>query len=82
MKAAWLISVIIWLKEIAVGVVFFMNKELSKDYENRTVCFEHYPMQLWEHPINYYRFSIGFLFPMAILSVGKHFYYIILIILY
>lgn len=69
MKAASIISAIIWLKEIAVGMVFFHHKELSKDPKNQSVCFEHYPMKPWEYPINYYRFTIGFLFPLAILLV-------------
>ncbi|CAK6976477.1 ovarian cancer G-protein coupled receptor 1 [Scomber scombrus] len=70
MKAAWVVSAIIWLKEIAVGVVFFRHKELSKDHTNQSVCFEHYPMKQWEYPINYYRFIIGFMFPLAILSIS------------
>lgn len=70
MKAAWVISGIIWLKEISVGVVFFRHKELSQNHKNQTVCFEHYPMKPWERPINYYRFGIGFMFPLAILTVG------------
>ncbi|XP_031177250.1 ovarian cancer G-protein coupled receptor 1 [Sander lucioperca] len=70
MSAAWLVSAIIWLKEIAVGVVFFRHKELSKNRKNQSVCFEHYPMQPWEYPINYYRFTIGFMFPLAILSIS------------
>ncbi|XP_020357357.1 ovarian cancer G-protein coupled receptor 1 [Oncorhynchus kisutch] len=70
MRAATLASAFIWLKEIAVGVVFFRHKELSTDRTNQSVCFEHYPMQPWEYPINYYRFSVGFLFPLGILSVS------------
>ncbi|KAM9708045.1 LOW QUALITY PROTEIN: ovarian cancer G-protein coupled receptor 1-like [Menidia menidia] len=70
MRAAWLVSGVVWLKEVAVGAVFFHHKELSRDRRNRSVCFEHYPMQPWEHPINYYRFTVGFLFPLAILSVS------------
>ncbi|XP_041710177.1 ovarian cancer G-protein coupled receptor 1 [Coregonus clupeaformis] len=70
MRAATLASAFIWLKEIAVGVVFFRHKELSTDHTNQSVCFEHYPMQPWEYPINYYRFSVGFLFPLGILSVS------------
>ncbi|XP_023250504.1 ovarian cancer G-protein coupled receptor 1-like [Seriola lalandi dorsalis] len=70
MNAAWIVSAIIWLKEIAVGVVFFRHKELSRDRKNQSVCFEHYPMQPWEYPINYYRFTIGFMFPLAILSIS------------
>ncbi|XP_070776773.1 ovarian cancer G-protein coupled receptor 1 [Enoplosus armatus] len=70
MSAAWLVSAIIWLKEIAVGAVFFRHKELSQDRKNQSVCFEHYPMKPWEYPINYYRFTIGFMFPLAILSIS------------
>ncbi|XP_014048914.2 ovarian cancer G-protein coupled receptor 1 [Salmo salar] len=70
MRAATLASAFIWLKEIAVGVVFFKHKELSRDSTNQSVCFEHYPMQPWEYPINYYRFAVGFLFPLGILSVS------------
>lgn len=69
MNAAWIASAIIWMKEIAVGVFFFHHKELSKNGLNQSVCFEHYPMQEWEHYINYYRFSIGFMFPLSILAV-------------
>ncbi|XP_054652257.1 ovarian cancer G-protein coupled receptor 1 isoform X2 [Dunckerocampus dactyliophorus] len=67
MGAASFFSAIIWLKEIAVGVVFFRHKELSQNPYNQSVCFEHYPMQPWEYPVNYYRFTIGFMFPLAIL---------------
>ncbi|XP_056152508.1 ovarian cancer G-protein coupled receptor 1 [Lampris incognitus] len=70
MRAAWCASIIIWLKEVAVGVVFFRHKELSRDKTNQSVCFEHYPMQPWEYPINYYRFIVGFLFPLAILLIS------------
>lgn len=68
MKAAAIASAFVWLKEIAVGVVFFHHKELSTDRTNQSVCFEHYPMQPWEHDINYYRFAVGFLFPFTILT--------------
>ncbi|CAF99011.1 unnamed protein product, partial [Tetraodon nigroviridis] len=71
MSAAWLISCAIWLKEMAVGIVFFRHKELSRTRRNRSVCFEHYPMQPWEYPINYYRFVIGFIFPLIILTTAS-----------
>lgn len=70
MRAAWLVSAIIWLKELSVGVVFFLHKELSRNKMNQSVCFEHYPMMPWEYPLNYYRFAVGFLFPLAILTVS------------
>ncbi|XP_066550747.1 ovarian cancer G-protein coupled receptor 1 [Amia ocellicauda] len=70
MKAASLASAFIWLKEIAVSMVFFWSKELSWGKLNQSICFEHYPMEQWERPVNYYRFFIGFLFPLGILSVS------------
>lgn len=70
MKAATIVSAIVWLKELAVGIVFFQHKELSLDMSEQLVCFEHYPMQSWEKPINYYRFYVGFLFPLGILSTS------------
>ncbi|XP_036397603.1 ovarian cancer G-protein coupled receptor 1 [Megalops cyprinoides] len=70
MRAAAAASAFVWLKEVAVGVVFFHRKELSMDKTNQSICFEHYPMAHWERPINYYRFFVGFLFPLAILSVS------------
>ncbi|TWW71664.1 ovarian cancer G-protein coupled receptor 1-like isoform X1 [Takifugu flavidus] len=70
MNTAWFISAFIWLKEIAVGIVFFHHKELSQTRRNQSVCFEHYPMKPWEYPINYYRFIIGFIFPLIILTIS------------
>lgn len=70
MKAAALFSAVVWIKELAVGIALFQHKELSLDNSQKWVCFEHYPMQKWERPINYYRFYVGFLFPLGILSVS------------
>ncbi|KAK2825864.1 hypothetical protein Q5P01_020078 [Channa striata] len=70
MRAAWVASAVVWIKEIAIGAVFFHHKELSKDKTNQSVCFEHYPLRPWEVPINYYRFVIGFMFPLAILAIS------------
>ncbi|KAK0149329.1 Ovarian cancer G-protein coupled receptor 1 [Merluccius polli] len=70
MRAAWLASLFIWLKELAVGVVFFHHKEVSPDGTNQSLCFEHYPIQPWEYSINYYRFTVGFLLPLLILSLS------------
>ncbi|XP_034015738.1 ovarian cancer G-protein coupled receptor 1 [Thalassophryne amazonica] len=69
-SAAWFVSAIIWLKELAVGVFFFHHKEVSRDPTNQSLCFEHYPMKPWEYSINYYRFSVGFMFPLAILLIS------------
>ncbi|KAL7861972.1 hypothetical protein SRHO_G00134130 [Serrasalmus rhombeus] len=70
MKAAMLISAVVWLKELCMSVVFFSHNELSTDTLNHSVCFEHYPMKTWEWSVNYYRFFVGFLFPLGILSLS------------
>lgn len=38
------------------------------DADSHVVCFEHYPIKEWEHNVNYYRFSAGFLFPFSLLA--------------
>ncbi|XP_053553532.1 ovarian cancer G-protein coupled receptor 1 [Bombina bombina] len=67
MKAALIVSAVIWLKELLTSYFFFEHGEVSKDPESHIVCFEHYPIKSWEHSINYYRFFAGFLFPIFLL---------------
>ncbi|XP_077322884.1 G-protein coupled receptor 68 [Lithobates pipiens] len=67
MKAATIISLVIWLKELLTSYIFFAHGEVSKDPDSHIVCFEHYPIKNWEHSINYYRFFAGFLFPIFLL---------------
>nr|XP_006135568.1 ovarian cancer G-protein coupled receptor 1 [Pelodiscus sinensis] len=66
-KAAVMVSVVIWIKEILMGWLIFQNIDISKDSESHTICFEHYPIKDWEHRFNYYRFFAGFLFPFSLL---------------
>ncbi|XP_072284427.1 ovarian cancer G-protein coupled receptor 1 [Pyxicephalus adspersus] len=67
MKAAIIISIVIWMKELMTSYIFFEHGEVSKDPDSHIVCFEHYPIKDWEHSINYYRFFAGFLFPISLL---------------
>uniref|UniRef100_UPI00398E5A61 ovarian cancer G-protein coupled receptor 1-like n=1 Tax=Pristiophorus japonicus TaxID=55135 RepID=UPI00398E5A61 len=67
MKAAVLISVVIWLKEIVVCTFFLGSKVLSKDDENDTLCFEHYPLRPKDRYLNIYRLSVGFFLPFILL---------------
>ncbi|XP_041121371.1 ovarian cancer G-protein coupled receptor 1-like [Polyodon spathula] len=69
-RAAVLVSVFIWLKEIGVSISLVVHKELSQDQNNHSICFEHYPMRDWERKVNYYRFFIGYLFPLCILTIS------------
>ncbi|KAG8449158.1 hypothetical protein GDO86_016001 [Hymenochirus boettgeri] len=67
MKAAISVSMIIWLKELMTSFFFFSHGEFTKDPESHMICFEHYPMNSWEHSINYYRFFAGFFLPIFLL---------------
>uniref|UniRef100_A0A8D0H5M7 G protein-coupled receptor 68 n=1 Tax=Sphenodon punctatus TaxID=8508 RepID=A0A8D0H5M7_SPHPU len=67
MKAAMVVSAIIWTKEMLTSWFVFQHGEVSKDSESHMVCFEHYPIKSWEHSVNYYRFFAGFLFPFFLL---------------
>ncbi|XP_043552866.1 ovarian cancer G-protein coupled receptor 1-like [Chiloscyllium plagiosum] len=66
-KAALLISILIWLKEIAVCTIYMGSKVLSKDEGNDTLCFEHYPLRLKDRYLNIYKLSIGFSLPLILL---------------
>ncbi|XP_061467948.1 ovarian cancer G-protein coupled receptor 1 [Rhineura floridana] len=67
MKAAMVVSTVIWAKEILTCCLVFTHGEVSKDSESHVVCFEHYPIKNWENKINFYRFIAGFLFPFSLL---------------
>ncbi|XP_042294712.1 ovarian cancer G-protein coupled receptor 1 [Sceloporus undulatus] len=72
MKAATVVSMVIWTKEILTCWLVFTHGEVSKDSESHVVCFEHYPIKTWEHNINFYRFTAGFFFPFSLLFVSYY----------
>lgn len=67
LKAAVGVSVLIWAKELLTSIYFLNHKEVIEDEDQHRVCFEHYPIQAWQRSINYYRFLVGFLFPICLL---------------
>ncbi|XP_036986268.2 ovarian cancer G-protein coupled receptor 1 [Artibeus jamaicensis] len=67
LKAAVGVSVVIWAKELLASVYFLLHKEVVEDGNQHRVCFEHYPLEPWQRGINYYRFLVGFLFPLCLL---------------
>ncbi|XP_072895503.1 ovarian cancer G-protein coupled receptor 1-like [Hemitrygon akajei] len=71
-KAALLVSVLIWSKEIGMSLFILNHNETVMDRNNHLLCFEHYPLQRWQKVVNYYRFSVGFLLPIILLSFSYH----------
>ncbi|XP_051885935.1 ovarian cancer G-protein coupled receptor 1 [Pristis pectinata] len=72
MKAAVLVSVLVWSKEIGTSLFIFNHNETVKDQNNHILCFEHYPLEPWQRNVNYYRLSVGFLLPIILLSFLYH----------
>ncbi|XP_067848180.1 ovarian cancer G-protein coupled receptor 1-like [Heptranchias perlo] len=68
LRAAFLVSALVWTKEIVTSLFILKHHETVKDQNNHLLCFEHYPLQSWQKPINYYRLSVGFLFPIVLLA--------------
>ncbi|XP_067894657.1 ovarian cancer G-protein coupled receptor 1-like [Heterodontus francisci] len=72
LKAALLVSALVWIKEILTSLFIFTHHETVKDQNNHLLCFEHYPLQSWQRRINYYRLSVGFLFPISLLAFSYY----------
>ncbi|XP_076979459.1 G-protein coupled receptor 68 [Tamandua tetradactyla] len=70
LKAAIGVSVLIWAKELLLSIYFLINREVIEDEDRHRICFEHYPIKVWQQNINYYRFLVGFLFPICLLLVS------------
>ncbi|KAM6130868.1 LOW QUALITY PROTEIN: ovarian cancer G-protein coupled receptor 1 [Pterocles gutturalis] len=66
MKAAD-VSIVIY-QEIMTCCFVFTHGEVSKDADSHVVWLRAYPIKEWEHNVNYYRFSAGFLFPFFLLA--------------
>ncbi|XP_038629246.1 ovarian cancer G-protein coupled receptor 1-like [Scyliorhinus canicula] len=65
-RAAVIISVFIWLKEIPACAFYIQSQVLSVDKENDTLCFEQYPMQTEDRYLNSYKLLFGFLLPLIL----------------
>ncbi|XP_043930647.1 ovarian cancer G-protein coupled receptor 1 [Protopterus annectens] len=67
-KAAVIISILVWLKELVVVIVLSMHNEIINDKNNSKICFERYPLASWQYNINMYRVFVGFLLPLVLLT--------------
>lgn len=71
LKAAVVISVAIWAKELLVSMYFLQYPEVVEEpHSHHRLCFEHYPLLPWQRAFNYYRFLVGFLFPLGLLAAA------------
>ncbi|XP_069500605.1 G-protein coupled receptor 4-like [Ambystoma mexicanum] len=67
MKAAMLVSTVIWLIILATHSVFLARDDLFNATQAIDLCYEKYPMDKWMAHLNYFRIFVVFLVPLVLL---------------
>ncbi|XP_009581922.1 PREDICTED: psychosine receptor [Fulmarus glacialis] len=70
-----IVSIIVWLLESILNSVILVNKEVFNDpcnFTNHTLCYEKYPLELWQARINLFRICSGYLVPLIIIMFCYH----------
>ncbi|NWU57305.1 PSYR protein, partial [Dromas ardeola] len=70
-----IVSIIVWLLESILNSVILMNKEVFSDpcnFTNHTLCYDKYPLELWQARINFFRICSGYLVPLIIIVFCYH----------
>ncbi|XP_075007452.1 G-protein coupled receptor 65 [Calonectris borealis] len=69
-RFSFIVSIIVWLLESILNSVILVNKEVFNDpcnFTNHTLCYEKYPLELWQARINLFRICSGYLVPLIII---------------
>ncbi|XP_066854337.1 psychosine receptor [Anser cygnoides] len=70
-----IVSIIVWLLEGILNSVILMNNEVFSDpcnSTNHTLCYDKYPLELWQAQINLLRICSGYLVPLIIIVFCYH----------
>ncbi|XP_010291276.1 PREDICTED: psychosine receptor [Phaethon lepturus] len=70
-----IVSVIVWLLESILNSVILVNKEVFNDpcnFTNHMLCYDKYPLELWQAQINLFRICSGYLVPLIIIVFCYH----------
>ncbi|KFP72800.1 Psychosine receptor, partial [Acanthisitta chloris] len=70
-----IVSIIVWLLESILNSVILLHKEVFSDPCNSTnhlLCYEKYPLELWQAQINLLRICSGYLVPLIIIVFCYH----------
>ncbi|XP_063188843.1 psychosine receptor [Chroicocephalus ridibundus] len=65
-----IVSIIVWLLESILNSIILVNKEVFSDpcnFTNHTLCYDKYPLELWQAQINLFRICSGYLVPLIII---------------
>lgn len=70
-----IVSIIVWLLEGIMNSVILMKNEIFSDpcnSTNHTLCYDKYPLELWQAQINLLRICSGYLVPLIIIVFCYH----------
>ncbi|NXS41723.1 PSYR protein, partial [Balaeniceps rex] len=70
-----IVSIIVWLLESTWNAVILVNNEVFTDpcnFTNHTLCYDKYPLELWQVWINLFRICSGYLVPLIIIVFCYH----------
>lgn len=74
-RISLIVSIIVWLLEGTVNSVILMNKDVFHDPCNstdHTLCYDKYPLELWQARLNLFRICSGYLLPLIIILFCYH----------
>lgn len=66
-KTAAAVSALVWAAELGANSAPLFHDELFRGRDNRTFCFERFPLEGWGARLNLYRVFAGFLGPWALM---------------
>ncbi|KAF1591669.1 Psychosine receptor, partial [Eudyptes chrysocome] len=74
-RVSLIVSIIVWLLESILNSVILMTKEVFSDpcnFTNHTLCYDKYPLEMWQAWINLFRICSGYLVPLIIIVFCYH----------
>ncbi|XP_038678126.1 ovarian cancer G-protein coupled receptor 1-like isoform X1 [Scyliorhinus canicula] len=67
MRAAILISCVVWASQTAFNLELLIETEVDKDTDRHILCYDIYPIESWKAKLNYFRITFGFLIPLVLI---------------
>ncbi|XP_078089350.1 G-protein coupled receptor 68-like [Mustelus asterias] len=66
-RAAIIISCIVWVSQSAFNLELLIMPEIHRDFNQHRLCYDIYPIEPWKAKLNYFRITFGFLLPLALI---------------
>lgn len=71
-RVALFISVFVWAFEVMSNYMILTQDETfleqnTTNHTNHTLCYDRYPLKIWQARLNFYRVGVGYAIPLAIM---------------